>query len=381
MGLIRRVSAGMAVAAVALAVAASPAVATKGTGQPPASAGRLIQLGSLGGGQSWAEATNTRGDIFGGSLDAGRNWVPAVWWHGRTNPVVVPVGMATSSAISDNGHAAGRVSESGRLFVWRTGAVRYLAVPAGTDPEVTGVNNRDQVIGTTYYQNGAFRAFLWQGKSYRLLPTPKGSNSRAVAVNNKGQIVGAIAPAGSDTEQAVLWQDGRMIRLGTLGGPSSRPAAINERGQVIGNSAVRNSTDEHPFVWQRGRMTDLLARTTATGGVVYALSDTGLMTGTVTRRDGQVRPVLWSGNRTVDIGLPGHFTIPTTINDRGDVAGMTWPNPQAGGFPFIWHHGQTTLFPQAGEEIAAHVIGIDPQGKIAVALETVHSGLMLTRSA
>lgn len=368
----------VAMSAVALpASAASPVVAERAH----VGTGRLVPLGSLGGGESWAEKANERGDIIGGSLDRAGTWQPVVWWHGRRTPTLLRVGFAGPSAISDDGHIAGRVYYTGRLFLWDDGRVRYVTSPAGADLNVTGVNDNGQVVGTAYYENGTYRAFLWQRGRLALLPVPKGTDSNAVGVNNRGQIIGAATRRGTAAEQAVLWQGGRMIRLGTLGGDTSRPVAINDRGQVTGTSAVRGPAAEHPFLWQRGRMTDLLARTHAVSGRAYALSDTGLVTGTVTGRDGDARPVLWRSGRMIDIGLPDHTTIPSAVNDRGDVAGLTWARPEAGAMPFRWQRDRTTLFPEPFADISVQVLGIDPHGTIAVAQETTDPGLVVLRSA
>ncbi|MCU7729402.1 hypothetical protein ODJ79_37280 [Actinoplanes sp. KI2] len=386
MTLIRRLNAGLAVTAMALTAAVSPAMSAVATpaAAPAISTGRLVQLRSLGG-DSTAVVMNQRGDILGHSVDKAGNYRTVVWWHDRSTPAVVPVAEAFAGAISDNGHVAGRVSQTGKLFVWHPGtAVKYLRPPAGTNPEVTGLNDHDQVIGTTYYQNGTHRAFTWQGRHYRLLPVPKGANSTAVAINNRGQIIGTIVSHHGTTERAVLWQGTRTIRmtqLGTLGGTSSRPAAINDRGQIIGNSTLRKSSDEHPFLWQHGRMTDLLAHTKAVTGTVTAISDTGLMTGQVSWPDRSEHAVLWRGHQLVDLGLPGSSSYPRAVNDRGDVAGMNWSRPDTLGVPFRWRHGKITFFPKPVGDISTRVVGIDPHGTIVVSEETSYYGQIVLRSA
>jgi probable HAF family extracellular repeat protein len=171
-----------------------------------------------------------------------------------------------------------------------------------------------------------------------------------------------------------------MTELGLLGGASSRPVAINERGQVIGNSTISGSSDEeHPFLWQRGRMIDLLAGTDATAGQVVALNDTGMMTGRASFGDHNGRTVLWRDGRLIDIGLPGHAGIGAYINDRGDVAGPTWPDPQSTSVPFRWSNGHTTLFPEPVGDIATTVLGIDRHGAVGLDLETSPFGSMAAR--
>ncbi|MFI7542351.1 hypothetical protein [Actinoplanes sp. NPDC049599] len=377
---IRTLSVTLTATALVVVVSAAPVTPAAAAAPPPAGTGRLIALGSLGGGQSWAERMNARGDLIGGTTDAADTWHAAVWWHGRSAPTALGVDRASPTAINDRGHIAGQLWDGG-LFLWRRGAVTRQSSPAGTSLEAVAVNNRDQVVGTAYDQDGATRAFLWQRGQLTMLSTPAAADSSAVGINNHGQIVGVVTPRETAAEQAVLWQRGRLTGLGTLGGPASTPVAINDRGQVAGNSTVQGSAADHPFRWQRGRMTDLLAGTTATSGRAYALSGTGLVAGSASGSTGESRPVLWRAGRMTDVGLPGHVGLATAVNDRGDVAGPTWADPQGLAVPFRRQDGRTTLFPEPTGDIAIRVVGIDQHGTIAVALETTSSGLTLLRSA
>jgi probable HAF family extracellular repeat protein len=373
---IRRVSLILTAGAVALTVAV-PSMATAAP-PPAATTGRLVQLHSLGGPGSFATAMNERGDIIGASIDAGDNYRAVVWWHGRRTPTALPVKGSTAGAINDKGHIVGSVP--GGLFLWRAGSVTYLKRPGVVSFGATFVNERDQVAGTATDRNDASRAFVWQGRRMTMLATPAGMDSRAVGINNRGQVIGVLTRPGDSTERAVLWQRGRMTELGTLGGAGSTPTAINDRGQVAGTSAVAGSAGDHPFLWQRGRMTDLLAGTDATAGRVADLNEAGMMTGAATFGPGDSRPVLWRAGRMVDLGLPGHVGGGVDINERGDVTGSTWPDPQSTSVPFRWRKGRTTLFPEPVSDIAITVIGIDRRGVVAVDQETSNGNFVL-RSA
>ncbi len=368
----------MLTAATVVMAAAVPS-ATAAAVAPPVGTGRLVRLDSLGGSGSFGTTMNERGDMIGASIDAADKYRAVVWWHGRRTPTALGIEGARAGAINEKGHIVGYVE--GGLFLWRAGAVTYLRPSAVVSFGAVAINDRDQVAGTATDQNDASRAFLWQRGRMTMLPTPAGTSSRAVGINNRGQVVGTVTRPGAATEQAVLWQHGRMTELGTLGGAGSTPAAINERGQVIGNSTVAGSSDEHPFLWQHGRMTDLLAGTNATAGRVMALNDTGMMTGYASFGDHAARPVLWRAGRLIVIGLPGHVGSGSFINDRGDVAGPTWADPQGFAVPFRWRNGHTTLFPEPAADIATTIIGIDRSGVISVDQETSRFGNIVLRSA
>lgn len=89
------------------------------------------------------------------------------------------------------------------------------------------------------------------------LGTLGGSWDAAYDINERGQIVGSSYIAAGESH-AFLWNYGTMIDLGTLGGPFIHSTAVdvNERGQIIGNSRT-TSGEEHAFLWDRGTMIDL----------------------------------------------------------------------------------------------------------------------------
>jgi len=376
MQLFRTLSAALAATTVVL-TATVPAAAAAAPVTPSPGTGRLIQLNSLGGTGSFAMRMNDRGDIIGASVDAADDYRAVVWWHGRRSPTALGITGATAAAINERGHIAGYVD--GGLFLWRGGTATYLrsTTTAFASPYL---NDRDQVAATATGPEGSSRALLWQAGRMTLLPTPAGTDSRALGINNHGQVIGTLTrPDAAD--RAVLWHDGRMTELGTLGGAGSIPVAVNDRGQVAGNSAVAGSSDEHPFLWQDGRMTDLLAGTGATAGRVADLNETGMLTGSASFGTGDSRSVLWRDGRLLDIGLPGHVALGTDLNDRGDVTGSTWADPQGTAVPFRWRDGRTTLFPEPAGDIAITVVGIDRNGDIAVDQETSRYGNIVLRSA
>jgi probable HAF family extracellular repeat protein len=345
---------------------------------PPVDTGQLVRLDSLGGVGSFGTAMNQRGDIIGESVDAADNYRVVVWWHGRRTPTALDVKGVRAGAINEKGHIVGYVEDG--LFLWRAGAVTYLRRGTVASFEGVVINDRDQVAGTAIDRNDVLRAFRWDRDRVTMLPTPAGMNSRVVDINNRGQVVGTITRPGTSTERAVLWERGRMTELGTLGGDGSVPTAINDRGQVSGISTVAGSSDDRPFLWQRGRMTDLLVGTAATAGRVWALNRAGTMTGYARFGDDDSRPVLWRDGRMVVIGLPGHVGSGSFLNDRGDVAGHTWADPQSTAVPFRWRDGHTTLFPEPVSDIAIRVVGIDRRGRIGVDQETSQFGNIVLRS-
>ena len=93
-----------------------------------------------------------------------------------------------------------------------------------------------------------------------------GDGSRAQAINNRGQIVGTTYSS-EFGEQAFLWKNGTLTALGT-----TEAFAINEQGKIVG----RTNTDTgatHAYVWWNGVVTDL--------GVIggeYSITDLSMAT-------------------------------------------------------------------------------------------------------
>ena len=139
-----------------------------------------------------------------------------------------------------------------------------LGTLGGLTSEAVDMNERGQVIGVSTTASGAQRAFLWQGgkmSDLGMLGKPSADSlrqripeSEGVAINDRGQVVGTSWTAGG-ARHAFLWEQGRMRDLGALGGGQSSAEAINNAGQVVGSSRTRD--DPHVFLWQNGKMIDL----------------------------------------------------------------------------------------------------------------------------
>ena len=184
--------------------------------------GRTIDLGSLGGNWSSANALNNRGQVIGGSLRA-------------------------------KGHL--------HAFLWQQGKMTDLGTLRGNYSQAVALNDRGQVVG--YWGTwGArpLRAFLWQNGRAADLGRVSDPFRLPVAINNRGQVIRSRpGPLGANI--GVLWQNGKTIDLGSLGGGQTWPLAINDRGQIVGTSAVRGNTIADPqvraFLWENGKMTAL----------------------------------------------------------------------------------------------------------------------------
>ena len=192
----------LSVIVAAALVASGTSSAVQPGGATAATASTPIDLGTLGGRNSHADAMNDHGQVVGDSLTAG--------------------GVE---------HAFSWTQKGGMVDLETLGEVEsHLA-------GVNAVNERGQVVGDRHPdpQDGNYRAFLWSQKDGMV--DLGGSLSVAYAVNDRGQVVGNGFFTASEGEQAFSWtQKGGVVDLGTFGGSYSVAYAVNDRGQVVGSA-------------------------------------------------------------------------------------------------------------------------------------------------
>jgi probable HAF family extracellular repeat protein len=123
--------------------------------------GRMVDLGTLGGEFSRAEAINDRGEVVGSALTAEHNW-----------------------------HAVLR----------RRGKMLDLGTLGGGWSIGYGINGRGEVVGGSLTRAGDSHAFVWRGGRMQDLNDHLARGDRrvlddALAINDRGQVVGRGNPA------------------------------------------------------------------------------------------------------------------------------------------------------------------------------------------
>jgi probable HAF family extracellular repeat protein len=282
---------------------------------PSATQWTAIDLGTLGGPGSYANALTNGGVVVGCSDVAGAG-VHAFSWQAGT---MRDLGTGTSGndgnscayAANDAGAVAGRAA-SGNLVVWKDGAVTDLGVK-GT----VGGMNLDGIVVGSYNPGGASRAFAWRAgvlQDLGNLGANAGTASSANAINARGDIVG------NSNNHAFVYQNGLMRDLGTLGGASSIARGIDDAGEIVGMAADANGVPT-PFVY-RGTMQ---AIANAAGySAAIAINARGQVIGS---GEGIYGYVVENGTLTRLDAIPAvaakgwRHLEPAAINDRGWIAG------------------------------------------------------------
>lgn len=255
----------------------------------------MLDMGSLGGGETQVRAINERGQAVGFSLTA-----------------------------------AGRR----RAFVWTLeGGMRDLGGDPQLISEAHSINDLGQVVGEI-----GFRPFLWEEEAGMFRLASEEIMGSAQDINDSTSVVGWAIFRRGEPRKAFIWSpDAGMENLGTLGQEfdSSRAVAINQEGAVLGSSSTPPNPflgiqTQRAFLWtRRDAMTDI---DEYGGGGEHvpelAFNNQQRVASRLPRNplSGSVQSYLWvpgQGTMLLNGGEEEeyHVSSPTALNDLGEIAG------------------------------------------------------------
>jgi probable HAF family extracellular repeat protein len=244
--------------------------------------GASLDLGTLGGVDSFGHGINNAGQVVGRSKTAADIKHAFVWTPGDTSGVLTnpqmkdlnPTGGASeATAINATGQIAGYVTtriqnkDLDRAFLYSKGALTQLPLPAGNYAHTYayGINDSGKVVGEAYTANaGAAHAFIYNGVTSTEIGDFGGGSSSPAAINNNGRVVGYSANT-DGYDRAFLYSNGVMSDLGSLGGHYSYANAINNINQIVGGSFTDDAdTTFHAFLSDGvSAMIDLTSKVTS----------------------------------------------------------------------------------------------------------------------
>jgi probable HAF family extracellular repeat protein len=330
---------------------------------------KLIDMGTLGGPQSYVNAgsgnefgnfasiVNNRGTMTGSADTSTQDPFPGFcfnddcfvshtfeWKIGvKTDLGALPGGASSASTwISANGLIAG-FSQNGEIdplipgspevhaAIWRNGTITDLGTlpEGGFESIAAAVNSHGQAVGLAIntipdpdsmvgigFQT---RAFLWQDKAMKDLGTlGTGTDAQAILISEKGQVVGwsyinsvptnACLAGFAFVTGSFIWdKENGMRDLGSLGGTCTTASDLNNQGQIVGSSNLPGDLSEHGFLWNNGSFQDLGGSLGGDFLGPFAINDSGEAVGFATLPgDTLFHAVLWKRvGHMVDLGGVG----------------------------------------------------------------------------
>jgi probable HAF family extracellular repeat protein len=252
--------------------------------------GHVRNLGTFGGSHSFASAINNRSQIVGfalnkipdpyslfdfgiGRFNSGTQTRAVLWQAGRMQDLGTLGGPdAWATFINDRGEVAGYSYTNATAnqttgvptadpFLWtKSAGLMDLGSLGGTFGVPVGLNNRGQVIGQSNLAGDQnFDPFLWDGKELIDMFTAGigGNFLLANSINDAGEVIGAAAFQNHPFD-AAIWHNGLVSDLGTLPGDCfSQAFVMNSHGQIAGNSATCDGNTIRASLWEDGKVFDL----------------------------------------------------------------------------------------------------------------------------
>ncbi|MDW8104484.1 MAG: dockerin type I domain-containing protein [Armatimonadota bacterium] len=272
-----------------------------------------------------------------------------------------PNGQSRGYGINNLGEVAGW--SDGRAFFWTQGVMMDLGVLSGTASEARDVNDLGQVVGWSDAPQ-ARHAFIWQdrngnrrsdaGEMIDLRPVPSTWQSRAYGINNAGHVAGWSTADPDGVYHAFRWSPNPgggwdWFDLGTTSGnPADISLAndINGLGQVVGGSGSagsRRAFRTQPYALINPLTDTLPYLPGGTNAEAFGINDRGQVVGFSNTRIGSstvTRPVLWDGNRAIDLGtLGGNIGRAFGVNIFGHVVGHSYLADNTSMRAFLWANG------------------------------------------
>jgi probable HAF family extracellular repeat protein len=269
--------------------------------------GKIINLGTLGGKESWASGINDKGQVSG-------------FAENKTPDPYVQILCFLCARQS-------------RAFIWQNGAIRNLGTLGGPDSAGGLLNESGQVAGISYTNSKpnpvtkipTLDPFLWTKGKMRDLGGLGGTLGFANWLNSRGQVVGQSNLAGNLKNHPFLWNGKQLVDLGTLGGNNGSASWINDAGHVVGTADLAGSHVHHAFVWKSGHLTSLPPAAGALCSNAFAINATDLVVGNATDcQNHSIAAMLWKHGSAFDLNTliartRLHLTDAVYINGRGEI--------------------------------------------------------------
>jgi probable HAF family extracellular repeat protein len=298
-----------------------------------------IDLGTLGGQESWATGINNWGQVVGVSETKNRNEYRAfLWTHKKMKDLGILDGDFSSGAwtINDRGQVVGFSLNSAyerRPVLWDHSGLHELETLGGTYSDAFGINRHGEIAGWATLPDETdeiVHAVSWNKRGITDMNPFQSDLSVASSINTKGEMVGAYLTS-EGLLRAVLWGKQGVRELGTLGGDESEAYWINDKGEAVGWCELPGG-GWHACLWTPHGDTVDLGALDGLYSEAYSINDHGKVVGSVflDKTLETSRAFIWTRkggmqdlNTLVDLPDGVLVAHANSINDFGWIAGTT----------------------------------------------------------
>ncbi len=305
----------------------------------------MIELGTLGGDESFALDVNNNGQAtgfsnlsIGGSNTHAFLWTDDISGGTMTDLHTLAGTLSVGRALNDSGQVVGHYRNAAgqdRAFIWDStnGMRNIIGTLGGTTSQAYDINSVGQVVGYSKTAGGFTHAFIWDSSGgIRDIGTlTGGTESYAYGINNSGLVVGYSNKTGSSTTFYLFTWDSTnaanpLVDRGVVIGERLKNAGINTGGQ-IGGHYLASSPDSHGFFYN-GSLTDIGVLPGDNRSLAFAINDSSQIVGySVPSNHG----IVWSSaGGLVDFSAPylggEDRCFAYSINNSGQIVGAKTPN-------------------------------------------------------
>ena len=208
-----------------------------------------------------AGAINARGDTAGLYWDAQGLGHGFIRYHNGSFVQVIPTGSVTSSVclvcLNNRGTAAGDYTDStgiSRGFIRSAaGAITTVAEHGAVDTGLTGINNRNTVLGFFLDSNSVVWGLILSHHKRIVFQDPEasetyGNGTQPEAINDAGAVTGLYADAQGVVHGFYRSPTGQFSEFDPQGSVYTEPFAINANGTVTGYWYDAQGAN-HGFIW------------------------------------------------------------------------------------------------------------------------------------
>ena len=196
-----------------------------------------------------------------------------------------------------------------------------VTVPGVTGLDITGVNDKGEVVGTANMGQETV-GFTWYNGTGVVAP---GGISGFAAVNNRGTaagfVIGTLRKSGEADPATIATYNGRTGRSATIklrsGLPSAYAAGINDRGAVIGN-ACNIKLENCTGVLVQGFTLTYLDVPNSTSVHALFINKAGSVIGNYDTEAESLLTFIYSNGQYSQVQTPGSVEA---FSDNGSVAG------------------------------------------------------------